>query len=51
MASHDDRYRVLIVGGGVSGMSLAICLAWQQVAVDLVDWPGLASNRRRAVAQ
>lgn len=29
--------KVLIVGGGVGGMSLAICLARQKVAVDLID--------------
>ena len=29
--------KVLIVGGGVGGMSLAICLARQQVAVELID--------------
>jgi 2-polyprenyl-6-methoxyphenol hydroxylase-like FAD-dependent oxidoreductase len=29
--------KVLIVGGGVGGMSLAICLARQQLDVELVD--------------
>ena len=29
--------KVLIVGGGVGGMSLAICLARQKLAVELVD--------------
>src|SRR5262245_59667862 len=34
MASID---KVLIVGGGVGGMSLAICLAHQQRTVELID--------------
>lgn len=29
--------KILIVGGGVGGMSLAICLERQQRAVELVD--------------
>jgi 2-polyprenyl-6-methoxyphenol hydroxylase-like FAD-dependent oxidoreductase len=32
-----DVKRVLIVGGGVGGMSLAICLARQQRTVELID--------------